>query len=139
MKSLSDDDDDKWLPWEGPERGFDKLKKTQETKKKEGNYTTIDLSAYLEPADDIDMADLFKAHKNYDKDRKENNLKKSEELDDGKWTHHTEYHWSRQLCGKRLDYWPSRNKFQYGKGRVMVGDVFGFIRNREREEGCHGN
>lgn len=31
--------------------------------------------------------------------------------------------------GKRLDYWPSRNKFQYN-GKVMTGDVLGFIRKR---------
>lgn len=39
------------------------------------------------------------------------------------WTQHTPYYWSREFKGKRLDYWPSRNKFQYAKGRVMHGDV----------------
>lgn len=34
------------------------------------------------------------------------------------------------LNGKRLDYWPSRNKFQY-EGKVLCGDVQGFIRNRK--------
>ena len=46
------------------------------------------------------------------------------------WTVHTDHHWSRTLAGKRLDYWPSRNKFQYD-GRVMTGDVRGFITRRE--------
>lgn len=45
------------------------------------------------------------------------------------WTQHTEYHWSRVLNGKRLDYWPSRQRFMY-EGRVMTGDVDGFIRKR---------
>lgn len=50
--------------------------------------------------------------------------------DDGGWTKHTIYHWSRLCAGKRLDYWPSRKKFQY-EGKVMRGDVMAFIRKRE--------
>jgi hypothetical protein len=46
--------------------------------------------------------------------------------DDGHWTKHTEFHWSRQVNGSRLDYWPSRKKFQY-KNRVRRGDVMRFI------------
>lgn len=53
-------------------------------------------------------------------------------LQDG-WVTHTEHHWSRDLNGKRLNYWPSRNKFQYD-GRVMCGDVYGFIKDRETEQ-----
>ena len=40
--------------------------------------------------------------------------------DDGGWTKHTEWHWSRSVNGERLDYWPSRKKFQY-RGRVQRG------------------
>jgi hypothetical protein len=40
--------------------------------------------------------------------------------DDGGWTKHTEYHWSRIAQGKRLDYWPSRKKFQID-GKVFRG------------------
>lgn len=40
--------------------------------------------------------------------------------DDGGWTKHTIYHWSRKINGNRLDYWPSRKKFQW-KGKVMRG------------------
>ena len=46
--------------------------------------------------------------------------------DDGAWAKHTDYHWSRMLCGQRLDYWPSRKKYQY-KGKVMRGNVMKFI------------
>ena len=40
--------------------------------------------------------------------------------DDGKWTKHTQWHWSRDINGERLDYWPSRKKFQW-RGKVMRG------------------
>lgn len=40
--------------------------------------------------------------------------------DDGGWTKHTQWHWSRTVEGQRLDYWPSRKKFQY-KGAVHRG------------------
>lgn len=33
--------------------------------------------------------------------------------DDGGWIKHTEWHWSRSIDGERLDYWPSRKKFQW--------------------------
>lgn len=46
------------------------------------------------------------------------------------WTEHSQWHWSRMLNGKRLDYWPSTQKFRYA-GRTHQGDVWGFIRNRE--------
>lgn len=58
------------------------------------------------------------------------------DTDDGAWTKHTPYHWSRQINGERLDYWPSRKKWQF-KGRVSRGDVQKFIRaalaNTERK------
>lgn len=55
---------------------------------------------------------------------------KMPENNDGGWTEHTEYHWSRDLCGHRLDYWPSRKKYQY-RGKVRRGDVNAFIRIKE--------
>lgn len=51
--------------------------------------------------------------------------------DDGKWVRHTDWHWSRTVAGKRLDFWPSRKKFQFG-GRVMRGDVLAFIAEKEK-------
>jgi hypothetical protein len=50
--------------------------------------------------------------------------------DDGGWTKHTAHHWSRNVAGDRLDYWPSRKKYQH-RGRVMRGDVMVFIRKIE--------
>ena len=50
--------------------------------------------------------------------------------DDGGWVKHTEFHWSRTVAGKRLDYWPSRKKWQY-KGKISRGDVAKFIAQEE--------
>lgn len=40
--------------------------------------------------------------------------------DDGYWVKHTTWHWSRDVNGERLDYWPSRKKFQW-QGKVARG------------------
>lgn len=74
-----------------------------------------------------DMAEDFKFLKQLNKDRKKRNLESASK--EG-WNLHTEWHWSRTLNGKRLDYWPSKNKFQYD-GKIMCGDVDGFIRKRQ--------
>ena len=74
-----------------------------------------------------DMREDFDIIKKLNKGRKKRNLESASK--EG-WHIHTEYHWSRSLAGKRLDYWPSRNKFQYD-GKVHTGDVIGFIKNRE--------
>ena len=76
-----------------------------------------------------DMIEDFKFLKQRDKERRERNLRSA---DPEGWTQHTMHHWSRMVAGKKLNYWPSRNKFQYDGGRVMVGDVVGFIRNQEK-------
>ena len=73
-----------------------------------------------------DMGDLFRDMREMVRERRENNLANA---DPTGWTVHTEHHWSRDLDGERLDYWPSRNKFRW-KGRTMTGDVQGFINNR---------
>ena len=72
---------------------------------------------------DPEFWNALKWHKKekFDSDRAKF-LSDAESTDDGKWTKHTEYHWSRMVNNERLDYWPSRKKFQY-KGRVMRGDV----------------
>jgi hypothetical protein len=74
-----------------------------------------------------DMRESFDYMKELNKERKERNLANAKP--EG-WNKHTEYHWSRTLQGKRLDYWPSRNKFQHN-GKIMCGDVLAFIRKRE--------
>lgn len=49
-------------------------------------------------------------------------MAQAKQRDDGGWTKHTEYHWSRMVDGQRLDYWPSRKKYRW-KGKVVRGDV----------------
>lgn len=66
----------------------------------------------------------------FDSDRKRF-LAEAKAADDGGWNKHSEFHWSRQLAGKRLDFWPSRKKFQFD-GKIRRGDVYAFIRAREK-------
>ena len=73
-----------------------------------------------------DMGDDFRALDAHNKARKAKNL---ENADSDGWTKHTAYHWSRDLNGSRLDYWPSTTRFQY-QGKIMVGGVDGFIKKR---------
>lgn len=75
--------------------------------------------------------DAMKEHskQKFDADR-ERFMKQANADNDGGWSVHTDYHWSRIVAGKRLDYWPSRKKYQY-EGRVMRGDVMRFIKKLE--------
>ena len=72
--------------------------------------------------------DALKQHKKskFDADRARF-LSAAQSEDDGGWTKHTDFHWSRMLQGRRLDYWPSRKKFQYC-GNVKRGDVMKLIK-----------
>lgn len=74
--------------------------------------------------------DALKEHSKakFDADR-ERFMSQAVEQDDGGWTKHTQYHWSRTVGGKRLDYWPSRKKWQY-EGKVQRGAVQAFIRSK---------
>jgi len=77
--------------------------------------------------------DILKEHskEKFDADRKKF-LEQAIQDDDGKWTKHTDYHWSRMLNERRLDYWPSRKKFQY-LGKVHRGDILKFIKARTKD------
>jgi hypothetical protein len=77
-----------------------------------------------------DMRDSYLALTQHNKDRKQANLDKA--CSDG-WTVHTPYHWSKDINGKRIDYWPSTNRFQYDN-RIMSGGIDGFIRKRLKEK-----
>jgi hypothetical protein len=50
--------------------------------------------------------------------------------DDGLWVKHTKVYWSRTVNGRRLQYWPSRDKWMYD-GRMRDGDVYEFIRSNQ--------
>ncbi len=72
--------------------------------------------------------DALKSHKKekFDSDRAAF-LDKANAEDDGGWTKHTQFHWSRFVNGERLDYWPSRKKFQW-RGQVRRGDVMKIVK-----------
>ena len=74
----------------------------------------------------------FGAIKDERKAKRQERMKNPEADPDG-WTIHNPGHWSRDLLGYRLDYWPSTTKFRW-KNRTRSGDVEGFIRNRLAEE-----
>lgn len=78
-----------------------------------------------------DMGEIFNAMKRQDKERRERNLSNANV--DG-FVRHTAHHYSRDLNGDRLDYWPSRNRFRW-RGKTHTGDVHGFIRNRTADGG----
>lgn len=82
-------------------------------------------------SDRDEIWDALKEHKKskFDEDRARF-MKQANEENDGGWSIHTDYHWSRMVAGRRLDYWPSRKKYQY-EGRVMRGDVVAFIKKKE--------
>lgn len=71
--------------------------------------------------DESEIWDALKKHKKekFDADR-QRFMQQAMSSDDGGWTKHTQWHWSRVIDGQRLDYWPSRKKFQW-QGRVMRG------------------
>ena len=73
-----------------------------------------------------DMKQYFRAKFDADRGRF---LAQAQADDDGGWTKHTAYHWSRMLDGDRLDYWPSRKKYQF-RGRVQRGDVRKLLKER---------
>lgn len=75
---------------------------------------------------DSDTAIIGRAMKQLKRERGERNLAAA---DPSGWTKHMPYHWSREFRGRRLDYWPSRNRFQYA-GKVMTGDVVAWMRKR---------
>lgn len=78
--------------------------------------------------DYMDIKEWAKAKRDFDRKRKTNNMNGA--FDDGGWTKHNEFHWSRILQGQKLQYWPSTNKFQHGNGRIMYGGIEGYIRKR---------
>ena len=81
--------------------------------------------------DDGEMSELHGKEK-FDNDR-DLFMAKAIEADDGLWTKHDWYHWSRTVNGERLDYWPTRKKFQW-RGRVMRGNVWDIINRFKSKE-----
>jgi len=74
-----------------------------------------------------DMGEMYRELRSRKKERRLRNLA---EADPTGWKQHTEYHWSRQLAGKQLDYWPSTRKWQYD-GKIFTGNVQTFVKEHE--------
>lgn len=74
--------------------------------------------------------DVMKEHskQKFNSDR-ERFMAEAKAHDDGGWTKHTEFHWSRVVNGHKLDFWPSRRKWQY-QGKVRRGDVYAFMKRK---------
>jgi len=79
-----------------------------------------------------DMGDLYRDWDAIKKERKAERLAEAEAANMPGWTRHTPYHWSRDLQGDRMDYWPSTGKWRWRNRnhRGTVGDMIGFVRNR---------
>lgn len=54
-------------------------------------------------------------------------MEKELQRDDGLWFKHSRWHWSRYVADKRVDFWPSKSKFQVD-GKVRQGDVYEAMR-----------
>jgi hypothetical protein len=89
-----------------------------------------------------DMGELFRDLDAYNKERKQVRLEDAKAASDlADWHKHTEYHWSRTVAGKQLNWWPSTGKWSWGlKGRrpaMFFGtrvDLLNFIRKREKPD-----
>lgn len=64
-----------------------------------------------------DMGELFNAMKARTKEHRRTMLAKA---DTTGWTKHTDWHYSCQFSGDRVDWWPSGGKAQY-RGRMVYG------------------
>lgn len=73
-----------------------------------------------------DMGEVFRDMRSVNAARRSRNLDSADSVDDGNWIKHTNYHWSRKIGDKRLDYWPSKNKWRIC-GKTMHGDIGSFL------------
>ena len=79
-----------------------------------------------------ELWDALKAHsKKRKSDARQRRLEQAKAEDDGGWTKHTPYHWSRYIGEERLDYWPSTGKLQF-MGEVVVYPIQKFLNDRRK-------
>lgn len=56
----------------------------------------------------------------------------SKTYDKANWVEHTTFHWGRYVKGKKLDFWPSKDKWMW-EGNVYTGGLEDFlIKNGEK-------
>lgn len=82
------------------------------------------------------MGDMFREMREEKQARRHANLVEAEqslEADRDMWTQHNSHHYSLMLQGKKLQYWPSANRWNWN-GKSFTGkyhDLKAFIRNRQ--------
>lgn len=76
-----------------------------------------------------EMGEIFNALR---RERQEKRAERRVNFSSGpEWTRHHETHYSRDLLGERLDYWPGPMKWRW-RGKTATGDVMQFIAAQER-------
>jgi len=71
-----------------------------------------------------ETTDLYRETAEYHKQLRQQRLARNEATYDlSNWKQHTPYHWGRTVKGKKLDFWPTKDKWMYD-GKVRVGGLY---------------
>lgn len=87
----------------------------------------MDLTCQFPNGDGVRLTKAMRAHR----------ARNTKEFDG--FTRHTDYHWSTKVCGGRLDFYPSQNKWRYANKtyeQLHTGySVLDFIKEMEKTIG----
>lgn len=77
-----------------------------------------------------EVGEMYQALREHDQERRQERLDRNTEVyDQANWEIHTPYHWGRWVRSKKLDFWPSKDKWMY-EGRVRVGGLDSWLKSR---------
>lgn len=77
-----------------------------------------------------EIGDMYRAVREDDQEERHARLARNQEVyDQANWTVHTPYHWGRLVRGKKLDFWPTKDKWMY-EGQVRVGGLDNWLKAR---------
>jgi hypothetical protein len=86
-----------------------------------------------------DMIDMFRALQDDRKSENEERMRLVIAANLDGWTRHSEYHWSRLVKGRKLDWWPSTGRWAYGTvGRRQkmfrgeMDELLAFVKEHEK-------
>ena len=68
-----------------------------------------------------EISEMWKDRRQAIKQEKEDRLKQADLTG---WTKHTDYHYSRLVCSRRMDYWPSTGLVMYKGKRHNINSKF---------------
>lgn len=75
-----------------------------------------------------EIGDIYKAVRENEQAERQARLERNAwNYNVANWTVHTPYHWGRFINGKKLDFWPSRDKWMYN-GKVRVGGLADWLK-----------